>query len=261
MKKLIFILFLITEFIVVYAQDNLMLQNHEYYSYGGDVTWEFISDSLCEISEITNSEGYQSKTVEYTYNNKGPYYTLVLKEDNKETEYLALQGMRNEFILLYNNPKHSPIYNGFFGRYALNYMGKTVYTTDNYLTEGKIKYTPDNLSNIDIGKPWVEGSADSGIGNKIKIDNSYVIQSLVISNGFVSYKVSTYYNNNRVKTLQVYNSNNRSENFIVELPDNAIPFEIKLPFNSKNVELEILDIYKGEKYDDTCINFILCKND
>ncbi len=91
--------------------------------------------------------------------------------------------------------------------------------------------------NLSIGKPWVEGSDGSGIGDKIFISKSSPIKSIVISNGFVSYKVQTYYNNNRVKLLKICNINQRNESITVELPYNAIPFEIQIPFYTGIAEL------------------------
>lgn len=259
MKKNIIFLFLINIFFLN-AQEKESLSGKIFYNYGGEITWEFLDDSILEISEYTEQNGLVSKKIDYTYQKVGPYYHLILKEDSKEIKYVVLPGVYDEFFLLYEDKNVKPIHNGLFGRNSIFYANKTKYITDNYLTEGLIKYIPENLGDLSIGKPWVEGETDSGIGKYIKIENSRLFNYLVISNGFVSYKPSTYYNNNRLKKIRIINKENEVQQVEILLQDTAIPAEIELPFETKRIDIEILEVYKGEKYDDTCINFILCKS-
>ena len=259
MKRIIFIIIMLNSFIL-FSQEQERIVSSLFSNAGGDFSWYF-SKNYIEISTYSDDTGLKKEKFPYSYENKGPYYNLLIHKKDKTEEYVTLMAPHKEFFLAYTNNKISPIELGLFGKNSLLFFGKTKYSTKNYLTEGKIKYVPENLSNLSIGKPWVEGSDGSGIGDKIFISKSSPIKSIVISNGFVSYKVQTYYNNNRVKLLKICNINQRNESITVELPDNAIPFEIQIPFCTRDIELEILDVYKGEKYDDTCINFILCKSD
>lgn len=258
MKKSIFFILYVLFVIPLIAQNIENLGYGLFSNYGGDISWEF-ENNILTIHEYKDNYVTEKK-FDYLYENKGPYFNLRIKNGEEYKEYVTLLAPHNEFFLLYPTNGSEPLENGFFGKNSLLFSYNTRFKIRNYLTEGKIKYVPENLSDLSIGKPWVEGCDDSGIGERIYINHSTYINSLIISNGFVSFKVSTYYNNNRVKLLRVYNSNNTNEFFTVELPDNAIPFEIKLPFQTNIVELEILDVYKGDKYDDTCINFILCKS-
>lgn len=130
---------------------------------------------------------------------------------------------------------------------------------DSYLVEGKVKYLPENLNSTAKDTPWVEGTSGDGIGTKISIKARNPVTSLVISNGFDSLKKYIYENNNRVKKIKITNLEKKKNNFIVELPDTVDPYEIKLPFKTKLVEIEILSVYKGSKYEDTCLNYILAK--
>lgn len=259
MKKIIFFLCLF-QFFYLNAQEKESLSGKIFYNYGGEITWDFLTDSILELSEYTDEKGLVSQKLEYKYVNAGPYYHLILRDDSKELKYVALPGVYDEFLLLYEDKSIKPIHNGLFGRNSIFYANKTKYITDNYLTEGLIKYIPENLGDLSIGKPWVEGETDSGIGKSIKIENSRLFKYLVISNGFVSYKPSTYYNNNRLKKIRIINKENEAQQVEVLLKDTAIPAEIELPFETKKIDIEILEVYKGEKYDDTCINFILCKS-
>lgn len=242
----------------LYAQDKNTIKGNLFNSYRDELSWDFFDDSI-EITKYTEELGLQVKTVNYTYINKGPYSILKTEDNGLSTEYVALLHENKYFVLLYQKDSQKPLEDGFFGKNSLLFSTTTKYTTKNYLTEGKVKYLPKNLKDLSIGKPWVEDSEGAGIGDTITIQNSQTIEALVISNGFVSYKTSTFYNNNRVKKLRITNKNNDSESFETILPDNAIPTDIIIPFKTKELILEIIEVYKGDKYDDTCINFILCK--
>lgn len=133
------------------------------------------------------------------------------------------------------------------------------FSADSYLTEGAVKYLPENLKNTALGTPWVEGNEGSGIGSKIYIKAKSDISKLIISNGFNSTKKYIFGNNNRVQKIKITDLMKTKNSVIIELPDSVEPFEIILPFSSMQLKLEILSVYKGSKYDDTCINYILAK--
>lgn len=136
---------------------------------------------------------------------------------------------------------------------------ETEITADSYLTEGNVKYLPVRLKDTAIGTPWCEGLKGDGIGSKITLKAKNDISTLIISNGFDSLKKYIYYNNNRVKQIRITDLNNKKKFILAELPDTVEPFEINLPFSSKQLEIEILSVYKGKKYEDTCLNYILAK--
>ena len=136
---------------------------------------------------------------------------------------------------------------------------ETDITADSYLTEGNVKYLPSRLKDTTIETPWCEGLKGDGIGSRITIKAKTDISTLIISNGFDSIKKYIYYNNNRVKQIKITDLNNKKNFIITKLPDSVEPFEIHLPFSTKQLEIEILSVYKGEKYEDTCLNYILAK--
>ena len=136
---------------------------------------------------------------------------------------------------------------------------ETEITADSYLIESKVKYLPERLKDTTKGTPWVEGRPGDGIGSKIIIKGKEEISVLIISNGFDSHKKEHYYNNNRVKRIVILDLNNKQRIAVAELSDSPEPFEIYLPFDSNHIQLEIKSVYKGEKYEDTCLNYILCR--
>ena len=134
------------------------------------------------------------------------------------------------------------------------------------LTEKGYTYSVKNLRSSKISTPWVEGVKGPGIGEKITIKHTreqlppwqkdYSGGALVIFNGFISYeKPYLYEYNNRVKDLKIYTSNNEY-NFMITLDDTPNPQIIFLPCVSDDTILEILSVYKGSRYDDTCIETI-----
>lgn len=139
------------------------------------------------------------------------------------------------------------------------YLHDCIIRSDSYLTENDIGYAAKCLNETIPGRPWVEGEEGDGVGSLITISSQSSISVLVISNGFVSNNPRTYTNNNRVKDIKITDRNDEGKSFAVTLPDSPEPFEILLPFSSSEIQLEIQSVYKGEKYDDTCLNYIRCR--
>ena len=254
MKKIwLWLLFFVNWFAYTYDLDTAVFNDFD------RVTWDFFKGTLKELIYTSNDDSYIKNIYKYEVIDKGAYDLFILDDGRNKKEYISLLHPRGDFFLVYSNEKNEPLYNGFFSKNGMLYLCDYSITADSYLIEGIVKYLPENLMDISIGKPWVEGIKGPGIGSQINIVSKEKISKLVISNGFVSRKISTYYNNNRVKKLKILNSTHKNEFMIVTLPDYAKPVEIELTFSSSNIQLEIVDIYKGEKFDDTCINFILCK--
>jgi len=115
------------------------------------------------------------------------------------------------------------------------------------------RYDESKLIDNDSNTCWVEGKKGSGIGEKITIKFSKVeiINELYILNGINSPKY--YYLNNRVKILNI-------NGYDIELDDAGInkiqtiilPKELKV----KELTLKIVSVYKGKKWNDTCISEI-----
>jgi len=143
---------------------------------------------------------------------------------------------------------------------CFSFFVNTVRATS-YLEENGVEYLPENLRKYDMAdKPWVEGVDGQGIGEKIFFkDFSLNNGSMHISIGYVSYdKPYLYTQNSRPKTISLSVENKFS--ITVSLKDTPNFQEIKLPSDISNDDtliLEILDVYPGTKFEDTCINSIL----
>ncbi len=131
---------------------------------------------------------------------------------------------------------------------------------------------------------WVEGVPGPGIGQWIQFDFQYplnrplnrtnpyphnspayykqmeIVYRIGIINGCAKNK-EIYYANNRVKRLQL--SFSEGEKRTVDLKDGVLGFQIfktgRIP--SKWVKMTIEDVYKGSKYDDTCISEVFFEED
>lgn len=138
---------------------------------------------------------------------------------------------------------------------AFGFNQPNIFSASSELKEKDIIYSAKNLTTIDSAKPWVEAIKGDGIGEYIIIDSKN-INGLIISNGYVDYNKSNLYeNNNRVKVFEVYNQNNKKIQEI-ELEDTPDPQIFIIKEKCESIKLVIKEVYKGNKWDDTCINFI-----
>jgi len=126
-----------------------------------------------------------------------------------------------------------------------------------YLIEGDKKYSIDNLSEIRIDSPWVEGVPGNGEGEGFTIEGS--APYLLIVNGFISVKKPYLYEmNSRVKTLKVTGSKSGNTK-VLDVLDTPNPQTVDISFLDKEDDtiVRIDSVYEGSKYQDTCIS--LCK--
>lgn len=134
-------------------------------------------------------------------------------------------------------------------------------TASSFSTEKATQYVPGNLIYV-TRLPWVSGNG-YGIGDKLTIDIGIWPISMLFLNGYVDRdRPYLYYQNSRLRKMKITDSTSgRSK--IVEVFDKAAFQRIDLhdivDDRSKNgvLSIEILDVYKGNKYKDLCIQAIL----
>lgn len=125
------------------------------------------------------------------------------------------------------------------------------------LKEGDKNYTIENLSEIRIDSPWVEGVEGYGEGEGFTIVGNK--KYLLIVNGFISInKPYLYEYNSRVKELRIIGSKS-GKTKITKLIDTPNPQTVDISFleDSDDTIVRIESVYKGTKYQDTCLS--LCK--
>lgn len=131
-------------------------------------------------------------------------------------------------------------------------------------SNGKNSYDGQNAHDLDYKNAWVEGVSGYGIGEyllyKFKGDSPRVTEIIVV-NGYVKSRAA-FKNNSRVKKLKVYKDDKPIA--ILELKDimGEQTFDIgTLGYHRENapdwsLKFEIMEVYEGEKYDDTAISEI-----
>lgn len=129
---------------------------------------------------------------------------------------------------------------------------------------GNYLYPPVNIVDGDLDSTWCEADENgSGIGEAITIEFSEPVSfdEIQVVNGFASTAHPDYYKkNNRVKKIQLTqiageHFQTKAYTLADDTPDwQSINFE--LPQTAQFVEIKLLEIYPGDKYDDTCFDDI-----
>ena len=127
-----------------------------------------------------------------------------------------------------------------------------------YLIEKNKSYPVENLSKFVVDTPWVEGVKGDGIGEGFTICGRG--KYLLIMNGYISYeKPYLYKQNNRIKKIKVTGIES-GKSKILDVLDTPHPQTVDISFITglEDIRVEIADVYKGTKYDDTCLHY--CRN-
>ncbi len=157
-----------------------------------------------------------------------------------------------------------------------------------FLIEGEIEYNAENLRYLNlnlhnkyIGKvPWVEGVNGYGVNEWVELgfttpyyiyeNNRYLrpVDHLVIFNGYIdASRPDLYLKNGRIKKIRITSPNYEELDQIIEIRDIPDPqiFKIDInnfgnkvlkPFENTVLHFEIMDIYPGIKWEDTCVSMI-----
>jgi len=129
------------------------------------------------------------------------------------------------------------------------------------LNSGTVEYKPENLTDRDVTKNWVEGTHGNGIGETLLIKNDLIPtkQFYIINGFFYPEKTSLYYLNGRVKKLsiQCLDSNYNIKNeFELNLEDSGNLQKIQVNGKYSFLRFTILDVYPGQRYQDTAISSV-----
>jgi hypothetical protein len=124
-------------------------------------------------------------------------------------------------------------------------------------------YAALSANDLSYQTAWVEGKEGEGIGEHLEYffkNDAPRITSIIVSNGYVKSEAA-WKNNNRVKKLKLYVNGKPYRILNLEDTRDDQVFEIGTLGKNKNgkdmvLRFEILEVYKGDKYNDTAITEI-----
>lgn len=206
--------------------------------------------------ENWNSSKLWNQIFDYSISVDGKFYELEIK--NKEFSVKLLMLLSQDYLVLYEETD-IPIFIGASKVKTELLYFPAYFDASSELKEKTTIYSGNNLSKLDLAKPWVEAVNGYGEGESVQFQMNG--QEIIIFNGFVSKdKRYLFSQNSRVKTIDLYFKSSKVRKSY-ELQDTPNPQVIKLEsmFNEK-VVLTIVDVYKGDKYSDTCLNAIMIRH-
>jgi len=209
------------------------------------------------IDPITGSSTEKHGIYVKSIKNGIPFIDVTWNNKTKET-FLMLSN--DVACFLYKATDPTPYCLGFSGGYNRGELifrtPKTIRASSHLIENGK-PYLPDQI-NSKLDQAWVEGAKGQGIHEKLFISRPDCT-IIYVSIGFVSYeRPFLYQENSRPSKIKV--SVPGLFSLDVNLLDTPDFQTIKLPKplgRNDILEIEILEVYSGTKYEDTCINFIL----
>lgn len=211
-------------------------------------TIEFRSYNSENVHDIWNksfhyelTEEYGLKFLQFRHNSSLKKYLLLISD-----YYLVLYDTSNSNLIFWGTTVARGSTEGHF-----TYDDKISATSE--LKECLKVYKAQNMSHVDSDEPWVEGKNGYGVGEKIFLPFG---KNITIYSGYISAKKPWLWKqNSRPKTLLIC-SKKSGLCKQVELKDTPMPQTISLDKPYDDIEITILEVYKGTKYDDTCIHLI-----
>lgn len=119
-----------------------------------------------------------------------------------------------------------------------------------------VTYFPENVADGDVHTAWVEGVLGNGENEWLMFstDQPIKLSSLLIKNGYTKNR-DLYLKNNRIKTMKLEFSDGTTQT--LNIPDDyyelfyyTLPEEVYTSY----VKCTIESVYKGTKYQDTCLS-------
>lgn len=275
--KKVFLIFGILTFAVIslYSQEEISFYDYDF----PPNEIKIYKDKIVISNE--DVPGFKPKEYprELFYLDKNGFYHLKIQKDlivifekNKVSEFIEPSEKQNVIPNETNNyfeqwKKRIEENNEYYNMYKFN----TVYTASSELKEGTTIYSAKNLGTLflppdskessrmwNLGhKPWVEGVAGYGENEFITINTSKEFNEINILNGYVAReRLDLYKKNSRVKDIEIIDLDNNIK-YSFTLLDEVRIQTIKMTQWTKNIKLIIKSVYKGDKWDDTCITSII----
>ena len=123
---------------------------------------------------------------------------------------------------------------------------------------GRYIYPPINILDGDFENTWCESVDGDGIGEAVTVEFSEPVSfdEIQIVNGFATDE--SWEINNRIKTVQITQvAGEHFQRKDYELLDGVMDWQsikFALPQTAQTIEFKIVDVYKGTKYQDSCLD-------
>lgn len=183
--------------------------------------------------EETNMDSYKKKIDNFAPN-IAKYYNFSIKQINSSSYYTE------------------KFKNGNLVDYKSDYLNLILLVQD---------YWSDWLSK----NPWVPGKEKNtaGIGEYLTIEFTEPKDNILVLNGYVELEKRYLYKaNNRIKTAVIKSLDEKNPFEIEYTFEDYVHFaEIDFPAKVSKVQFIIKDVYKGEKWNDTCVSAVITRYD
>ena len=210
---------------------------------------EFLND------DADGQEPFWNQVYNYSISELSSFYVLNLSKETKKYDLLIL--VSYSYLVVYE--KNSDIiFYGTSKKGTERFYEISKIKGSSELEESGKRYAAQNLCTLRSDFPWVEAANGCGIGEYL--DFSINASEIIVFLGYVSIKNPDLYRYNcrpRVVEIEFLKTHEKK---IFELEDTPNPQSLQLgQLYNDDVRLKILDVYKGDKYDDLCINSIMLK--
>jgi len=209
------------------------------------------------------------KVYEYDWDTRryNDYVDIIRRIDEHRVPFLLFYSTNQKWLFLSSPYFASAFKNStksFFDGFGYRPDSRGIivgkYSATSFLNDSSGSYPPANLRTDVPSRPWVEGIDGDGVGETISIKwatyEGGKPGALIISNGFVSYdKPQLYEMNSRVRRIRITDPLG-AFSIETELADTPNPQVVFLPSAPEQTDIEILSVYPGTSWNDTCINFI-----
>ena len=266
--------------IVQFDYSDWVIQNNNSIKYGVSYNYPseygsiIINEDSYSMKSLSGKEGIITETYKSKISEKNNYTWLENTEvSNKKYIILSCSCKNLDFLTLVcsGNSKENYLknweiyYNYHDDSFKYNSMpwlrGFEVKKADSFLVEKlkdgtELKYLPEFTWVSEI--PWATKGDSSKKKIYLKPNSPMIYNAIVIANGFICFdKPYLYEQNSRAKTIRI-SWDNKTKDF--ELKDTP-NFQTLVLSDSDtcydgNIQLEILDVYKGSKYSDVVISGI-----
>lgn len=221
----------------------------------------FWAYALCALAETSVFQPVSVKKMDFEKNSK-TFDRLKKKASQKDFDYNTLT---EEEQSIFDETKDSywDVIGGACSWYCAG--GPSSITASSQLKpQGAVNYKASNAHDLSYRTAWVEGVAGYGIGEYLTYTfkgGDPRITTIIVVNGYVK-SGKAFKENSRVKKLKVYKDDKPIA--ILDLKDIMGEQRFKIGTLGDNtlgspdwkLKFEIMEVYKGDKYDDTALSEI-----